>query len=100
MIHNFKATTLSTSGTFVYKLKTSGYRTVIISKRLKLYVARRKTIKVLSGSDRVNQRSLVLQNVINVPGCLEIHETNAINQLAGTTGARHNLFWFCHREHK
>lgn len=73
---------------------------MIISKCLKLYVARRNTIKVLSGSDRVNQRSLVLQNVINVPGCLEMYETNAINQLAGTTGARHNLFWFCHGEHK
>lgn len=83
MIHNFKATPLR--GTFVYKLKRSGYRNVIISKHLKLYIARRKTIKVLSGSDRENQRSLVLQNVINVPGCLEIHETNAINQLAGTT---------------
>lgn len=78
--------------TFVYKLKTSGCRNVIISKCLKLYVARRNTIKVFNGSDRVNQRSLVLQNVINVPGCLEIYDTNAINQFAGTTGARHNLF--------
>lgn len=85
---------------FVYKLKTLGCRNVIISKCLKLYVARRKTIKALSESDRVNQRSLVLQNVINVPGCLVIHETNAINQLAGTTGARRNLFCFCHGEHK
>lgn len=31
-------------------------------------VARRNTIKLLSGSDRGNQKSLVLQNVINVPG--------------------------------
>lgn len=76
----------------MYKLKRSNCRNLIISKCLKLYIARRNTIKVLSGSDRVNQRSLVLQNVINVPGCLEIYETNAINQLAGMTGARHNLF--------
>lgn len=83
----------------MYKVQTSGYRNVIITKCLKLYVARRNTIKVLSGSDRVNQRSLVLQNVIKVPVCLEIYETNAINQLAGMTIARHNLFEFCHGEH-
>lgn len=55
-------------------------------------VARRNTIKLLSGSDRGNRKSLVLQNVINVPGCLEIYETNAINQLAGTAVARHHSF--------
>ena len=54
-------------------------------------VARRNTIKLLSGSDRGNQKSLVLQNVINVPGCLEIYETNAINQFAGTAVARHHF---------
>lgn len=54
-------------------------------------VARRNTIKLLSGSDRGNQKSLVLQNVINVPECLEIYETNAINQLAGTAVARHHF---------
>lgn len=48
-------------------------------------------MKVFNGSDRVNQRSLILQNVINAPGCLEIYETNAINQFAGTTGA--NVFY-------
>lgn len=98
MILNLKTTGIG--DIFVYKLKTSGRSNVIISKCLKLYVARRNTIKVLSGSDRVNQRSLVLQNVINVPGCLEIYETNAINRLAGMTGARRNLFPFCHGECK
>lgn len=55
-------------------------------------VASWNTIKLLSGSDRGNQKSLVLQNVINVPGCLEIYETNAINHLAaGTAVARHHF---------
>lgn len=54
--------------------------------------ARRNTIKLLSGSDRGNQKSLVLQNVINVPQCLEVYETNAINQLPGTAVARHHFF--------
>lgn len=40
----------------------------------------------------------MVQNVINVPGCLEIQETNAINQLAGRTGARHDLFRFSSME--
>lgn len=54
-------------------------------------VARRNTIKLLSVSDRGNQKSLALQKVINVPECLEIYETNAINQLAGTAIARHHF---------
>lgn len=54
-------------------------------------MARSNTIKLLSGSDRGNQKSLVLQKVINVPECLEIYETNAINQLAGTAVARHHF---------
>lgn len=46
---------------------------------------------MLSGSDRGNLKSLVLQKVINVSRCLEMYETNAINQCVGTAAGTYFL---------
>lgn len=60
------------------------YSTVELTPLKKIKVSRKNTLTLLSGSDRGNLESLELQNVINVPRCLETYEANAINQCAGT----------------
>lgn len=57
------------------------YSTVKLTPLRKIKVSRKNTLKLRSGSDRGNLKSLVLQNVINVPRCLEMYEANAINQV-------------------